>query len=67
MQEKDRFLKKQISLLFFSILFFLFLYCKNIYADEIGTKVGNYIKNLNFFSSKFIQSRSIDFMKSAPR
>ena len=56
MQGKDRFLKKQINLLFFSILFFIILFCKNTNAEEVGLKVENYIKNLNFFSSKFIQS-----------
>ena len=56
MQEKDRFLKKQINLFFFSILFFIILYCKNTTGDEISSKVGSYIKDLNFFSSKFIQS-----------
>ena len=56
MQEKDRFLKKQINLFFFSILFFIILYCKNTTGDEVSSKVGSYIKDLNFFSSKFIQS-----------
>ena len=56
MQGKDRFLKKQINLLFFSILFFIIFCCKNTNAEEVGLKVENYIKNLNFFSSKFIQS-----------
>ena len=56
MRGKDRFLKKQINLFFFSILFFIILFCKNTIGDEISFKIGNYIKNLNFFSSKFIQS-----------
>ena len=56
MQEKDRFLKKQFNLFIFSILFFIILYCKNTTGDEINSKVGDYIKDLNFFSSKFIQS-----------
>jgi len=56
MQEKDRFLKKQINLFIFSILFFIILYCKNTTGDEISSKVGDYIKDLNFFSSKFVQS-----------
>ena len=56
MQEKDRFLKKQFNLFIFSILFFIILYCKNTTGDEISSKVGDYIKDLNFFSSKFIQS-----------
>ncbi|MDC0232838.1 outer-membrane lipoprotein carrier protein LolA [Pelagibacteraceae bacterium] len=43
-------------MLFFSILFFIILCCKNTNAEEVGLKVENYIKNLNFFSSKFIQS-----------
>ena len=56
MQGKDRFLKKQINLFFFLILFFIILYCKNTTGDEITSKVGSYIKGLNFFSSKFFQS-----------
>ena len=56
MQEKDRFLKKQINFFIFSILFFIILYCKNTTGDEISSKVGSFIKDLNFFSSKFIQS-----------
>ena len=58
MQEKDRFLKKQINLFIFSILFFIILYCKNTTGDEISSKVGDYIKDLNFFSSKFVQSNN---------
>ena len=56
MQGKDRFLKKQINLFIFSILFFIILYCKNTTGDEISSKVRDYIKDLNFFSSKFVQS-----------
>ena len=56
MRGKDRFLKKQINLLFFSILFFIILCCKNTIGEEISLKVENYVKGLNFFSSKFIQS-----------
>ena len=55
MQEKDRFLKK-INLFIFSVLFFIILYCKNSTGDEINFKAGVYIKDLNFFSSKFVQS-----------
>jgi len=58
MQGKDRFLKKQINLFIFSILFFIILYCKNTTGDEISSKVGDYIKDLNFFSSKFVQSNN---------
>ena len=53
---KDRFLKKQINLLFVSTLFIIILFSKNTIGDEIDVKIANYIKNLNFFSSKFIQS-----------
>jgi outer membrane lipoprotein-sorting protein len=56
MQEKDRFLKRHINLLFFTIVFFIILYSKNTIGEEINYKIENYIKNLNFFSSKFIQS-----------
>ena len=56
MRAKDRFLKKQINFLFFGILFFIILFSKNTIGDEIKYKVANYVKNLNSFSSKFIQS-----------
>ena len=56
MRGKDRFLKKQINLLFFSILFFIILCCKNTIGNDVSLKIENYIKGLNFFSSKFIQS-----------
>ena len=53
---KDKFLKKQTSLLLIIIIFFLVLFSNNVIGREIDSKVANYIKNLNFFSSKFIQS-----------
>ena len=56
MQAKDRFLKKQINFLLFGILFFIILFSKNTIGEEIKYKVVNYVKNLNSFSSKFIQS-----------
>ena len=56
---KDRFLKKQINLLFCSTLFFIILCCKNTIADEVDLKISNYIKSLNLFSSKFIQSNGV--------
>ena len=56
MRAKDRFLKKQINFLFFGILFFIILFSKNTIGEEIKYKVVNYVKNLNSFSSKFIQS-----------
>ena len=56
MPAKDKFLKKQTNLLLITILFFLILFSKNAIGDQINSKVVNYIKNLNFFSSKFIQS-----------
>ena len=56
MPEKDRFLKKQINFLLFGILFFIILFSKNTIGEEIKYKVANYVKNLNSFSSKFIQS-----------
>ena len=59
MQAKDKFLKKQINLLLFVILLFIIFFSKNLTSEEINSKVVNYIKNLNFFSSKFIQSNSM--------
>ena len=56
MQGKDRYLKKQINLFFFIFVFFIIFCAKNTNAEEISFKIENYIKNLNFFSSKFIQS-----------
>ena len=57
MPVKDRFLKKQIKSNFSLLIFFLIiLYFKSTASEEIGLKVENYIKNLNFFSSQFIQS-----------
>lgn len=56
MQGKDRCLKKQINLFFFIFLIFIILCPKNTIAEEINFKIENYIKNLNNFSSKFIQS-----------
>ena len=56
MQVKDKFLRKQINLLLFVVIFFIILFSKHAVCEEINSKVSNYIKNLNFFSSKFIQS-----------
>ncbi len=53
---KDKFLKKQTNLLLVKILFFIILFSKNTIGEQIDSKVENYIKNLNNFSSKFIQS-----------
>ena len=56
MPAKDKFLKKQTNLLLVKILFFIILFSKNTIGEQIDSKVENYIKNLNNFSSKFIQS-----------
>ncbi len=56
MLAKDKFLKTQTNLLLFTILFFIILFSKNTIGEPIDSKVVNYIKNLNYFSSKFIQS-----------
>ena len=56
---KDKFLKKQTNLLLVKILFFIILFSKNTIGEQIDSKVENYIKNLNNFSSKFIQSNGI--------
>ena len=59
MPAKDKFLKKQTNLLLITILFLIILFSKSAIGDQINSKVVNYIKNLNFFSSKFIQSNGI--------
>ena len=56
MLAKDKFLKKQTNLLLITVLFFIILFSKNTIGEPIDSKVANYIKNLNYFSSKFIQS-----------
>ena len=56
MLAKDKFLKKQTNLLLITVLFFIILFSKNTIGEPINSKVENYIKNLNYFSSKFIQS-----------
>ena len=56
---KDKFLKKQTNLLLVKILFFIILFSKNTIGEQIDSKVENYIKNLNNFSSKFIQSNGL--------
>ena len=56
MLEKDKFLKKQSNLFLLAIMFCIILFSTNTIAKQIDSKVINYIKNLNFFSSKFIQS-----------
>ena len=56
MQEKDRFLKKQINLKSFLMILFIIFFFKNCFGAEVNYKIENYFKNLNLFSSKFIQS-----------
>ena len=60
MLEKDRFLKKQINykfLLFLLFILFTIIFSKNLYGQEkIRSEIIQYVKSLNQFSSKFIQS-----------
>ena len=56
MPAKDKFLKKQSNLFLLAIIFFIILFSTNTIAEQVDSKIINYIKNLNFFSSKFIQS-----------
>ena len=56
MRAKDKFLKKQSNFFLLVIIFFIILFSTNTIAEQVDSKVINYIKNLNFFSSKFIQS-----------
>ncbi len=56
MREKDRFLKKQIDLKIFIILFFFIFFSKNLFGEDVVPKIVKYVKSLDNFSSKFIQS-----------
>ena len=56
MRAKDRFLKKLINLTVLTILSVLIFFTKNLAADNLGSKIDKYVGNLNYFSSKFIQS-----------
>ena len=56
MREKDKFLKKQTNLIIFSVMFFIIFFSKNLTSEEVNSKIEKYIKSLNYFSSKFIQS-----------
>ena len=59
MQAKDRFLKKLINFKTFTILFLAIFFSTGLVGDDLGSKIDKYIKNLNYFSSKFIQSNEI--------
>jgi len=54
-QVKDRYLKKQINFKIFGFLF-LVIFSKNLIAEELNSKIINYLQGLNTFSSNFIQS-----------
>ena len=56
MQGKDRFLKKLTKSIIYFLFFFVIFFSKNITGKEVGLKIDEYIKNLDYFSSKFIQS-----------
>ena len=56
MQEKDRFLKRIINLSISLLFFAMVLFSKTIIAEEVKSKIEKYFTDLNFFSSKFIQS-----------
>ena len=53
---KDKYLKKQISLKVFGLLFLAILFSKNLAGEELNSKIIKYLQGLNSFSSKFIQS-----------
>ena len=59
MRVKDRFLKKQNNIFLFAIFFCLAVFSNNSNSNEIAFKIENYIKKLDFFSSKFIQSNGM--------
>ncbi len=56
MQARGKFLKKLINLTAFSILSVVIFFSKNLAGDDVGSKIDKYVNNLNYFSSKFIQS-----------
>ena len=56
MQAKDKFLKKQINLIIFTVIFFIIFCSKSLTSEEVNSNIEKYFKNLNYFSSKFIQS-----------
>ncbi len=55
MQAKGKFSKKQIDLLILSILFLTIFFPKDLVGEDLNFKIEKYVKNLNSFSSKFIQ------------
>ena len=56
MREKGRFLKNLINLKSFVIIFISILFFKSSFGIEPNLRIEKYFKNLNLFSSKFIQS-----------
>jgi len=55
-REKDKYLKKQISLKVLGLLFLAILFSKSLASEELNSKIINYLQALNSFSSNFIQS-----------
>ena len=53
---KDKYLKKQISLKVFGLLFLAILFSKNLAGEELNSKIIKYLQGLNSFSSNLIQS-----------
>ena len=55
-QAKGKCLKKQSSYKFLMLFFLAILFSKNLVGEEIDSKINTYLRGLNSFSSKFIQS-----------
>ncbi len=56
MLAKDRCLKKQIDLRIFLVFVLVVFFSTNLIGSQINDKISKYLKNMNSFSSKFIQS-----------
>ena len=55
-QVKGKYLKKQINFKVLVLLFLAFLFPKSLVGEELDSNIVTYLKELNSFSSNFIQS-----------
>ena len=56
MLAKDRCLKKQINLRISIVFVLVIFFSSNLIGSQINDEIAKYLKNMNSFSSKFIQS-----------
>ena len=59
-QAKGKYLKKQINLKILGLLFFVILFSKSLFSEELNSKIITYLQGLKSFSSDFIQSNGTD-------